>query len=108
MQSPYSNIKPWVDKAIEAQAAGRGVVMLCMCDPSVGWFAKAIEKASEIRFIKNGRISFLKNGVRAAGNNKGSVIFVFDPHRIGTGHVSFIDRDELLAKGAIENKEQAA
>lgn len=105
---PYSNISPWVDKAIEAQAAGRGVVMLCMCDPSVGWFAKAIEKASEIRFIKNGRISFLKNGVRAAGNNKGSVIFVFDPHRIGTGHVSFIDRDELLAKGAIENKEQAA
>ena len=105
---PYSKITPWVEKAIEAQQAGRGTVMLVMCDPSVKWFARACEYASEIRFVTNGRLAFHKNGVRAAGNNKGSVIFVFDPHRIGAGHVSRIDRDTLMAKGAIESKEHAA
>ena len=97
---PYSNISPWVEKAIEAQAAGRGTVMLVMCDPSVKWFARAQAFASETRFITNGRLAFHRNGVRQAGNNKGSVIFVFDPHRISAGHVSFIERDTLLAKGA--------
>lgn len=105
---PYSKITPWVEKAIEAQKAGRGTVMLVMCDPSVKWFDRAWEYASEIRFITNGRLAFYKNGVRAAGNNKGSVIFVFDPHRIGAGHVSRIDRDTLMAKGAIDSKEHAA
>jgi phage N-6-adenine-methyltransferase len=105
---PYSNITPWVEKAIEAQAKGRMTVMLVMCDPSVKWFSLAQKYASEIRFITNGRIAFLKNGVPQKGNNKGSVIFVFDPHRICGGHVSFIERDTLLAKGAIDNKEQAA
>lgn len=105
---PYSNITPWVEKAIEAQLAGRGTVMLVMCDPSVKWFAKAQKYASEIRFITNGRLAFHKNGIRQAGNNKGSVIFVFDPHRVGAGHVSFVERDRLIAKGAIDNKEQAA
>ena len=105
---PYSSITPWVEKAIEAQLAGRGTVMLVMCDPSVKWFARAWEYASEIRFVTNGRLAFYKNGVRAAGNNKGSVIFVFDPHRISAGHVSKVDRDELMLKGAIESKEHAA
>lgn len=105
---PYSKIMPWVEKAIEAQKAGRGTVMLCMCDPSVKWFSTAVKHASEIRFIINGRISFLNNGVRASGNNKGSVIFVFDPHRIGAAHVSWVEREDILAKGAIDSKEQAA
>tara|TARA_Y100000780_G_scaffold157791_1_gene142501 strand:- start:129 stop:641 length:513 start_codon:yes stop_codon:yes gene_type:complete len=105
---PYSSITPWVEKAIEAQLAGRGTVMLVMCDPSVKWFARAWEYASEIRFVTNGRLAFYKNGVRAAGNNKGSVIFVFDPHRISAGHVSKVDRDELMLKGAIDSKEQVA
>lgn len=105
---PYSNIRPWVEKAIEAQKAGRGTVMLVMCDPSVKWFSQAQQYASEIRFITNGRLAFHRNGVRQAGNNKGSVIFVFNPHRIGAGHVSFIERDTLIAKGQINNKEVAA
>lgn len=105
---PYSKITPWVEKAIEAQSTGRGTVMLVMCDPSVKWFSLAQQYASETRFITNGRLAFLKNGVKQSGNNKGSVIFVFDPHRIGAGHVSFIERGILLAKGAIDSKEQAA
>lgn len=105
---PYSNIKPWVEKAIEAQLNGRMTVMLVMCDPSVKWFSLAQQYASETRFITDGRLAFLKNGVPQKGNNKGSVIFVFDPHRVSAGHVSWVTREALMEKGAIDSKEQAA
>ena len=105
---PYSNIKPWVEKAIEAQLKGRMTVMLVMCDPSVKWFSLAQQYASETRFITDGRLAFLKNGVPQKGNNKGSVIFVFDPHRISAGHVSFVTREALMEKGKINKLEVAA
>lgn len=105
---PYSNIKPWVEKAIEAQLNGRMTVMLVMCDPSVKWFSLAQQYASETRFVTDGRLAFLKNGVPQKGNNKGLVIFVFDPHRIGTGHVSFVTRESLLSKGKVKTLEVAA
>ena len=98
---PYSKIGPWIDKAIEAQKNGVGTVMLVMCDPSVKWFAKAIEYASEIRYIINGRLAFLNNGTLQKGNNKGSVIFVFDPHRIGWAQNRYIDRDYFFKKVAV-------
>ena len=59
---PYSKITPWVEKAIEAQRNGRITVMLVMCDPSVKWFSLAAQFASEIRFVTEGRLAFLKNG----------------------------------------------
>lgn len=105
---PYSNIKPWVEKAIEAQLNGRMTVMLVMCDPSVKWFSLAAQFASEIRFVTEGRLAFLKNGKPQSGNNKGSAIFVFDPHRIGAGHVSFVTRETLLSKGKVNALEVAA
>lgn len=98
---PYSNIGPWVEKAIDAQHKGIGTVMLCMCDPSVKWFDEARKFASEIRFITGGRLSFLKNGVPQKGNNKGSVIFVFDPHRIGTQFTRYIDRSHFFNAGEL-------
>ena len=95
---PYSKIRPWVDKAIEAQANGKGTVMLAFCDPSSKWFAAAVSHASETRFVTNGRLSFYLNGKKKSGNDRPSVIFVFDPHRVGTGHVSFVDRSTLMKK----------
>lgn len=105
---PYSNIKPWVEKAIEAQLKGRMTVMLVMCDPSVKWFSLAQQYASETRFVTDGRLAFLKNGVPQKGNNKGSVIFVFDPHRISAGHVSWVTREALMKKGQVNKLEVAA
>lgn len=105
---PYSKIAPWVEKAIEAQLKGRMTVMLVMCDPSVKWFSLAQRYASETRFITDGRLAFLKNGVPQSGNNKGSVIFVFDPHRVSAGHVSFITREALMEKGKVNKLEVAA
>lgn len=97
---PYSNISPWVDKAIEAQRKGTGVVMLVMADPSVAWFAKAAKYATEIRFVTEGRISFLENGKPKSGNNKGSVFFIFAPRLIGTGKTTYVTRKSLLDAGA--------
>ncbi len=105
---PYSNIRPFVEKAIEAQLNGRMTVMLVMCDPSVKWFSLAQRYASETRFITEGRLDFLKNGVPQKGNNKGSVIFVFDPHRISAGHVSWVTREALMKKGQVNKLEVAA
>ena len=99
---PYSKIGPWVQKAIEAQKNGVGTVMLVMCDPSVKWFADAIQYASEIRYIVNGRLAFLNNGVPQKGNNKGSVIFVFDPYRIGWAQTRYVDRGYYFFKGSVK------
>ena len=93
---PYSDISPWVDKAIEAQAKGLGTVMLVMADPSVKWFAKAQKYATEIRFVTEGRIAFLNDGVPQSGNNKGSVFFIFAPKMIGTGITKYITRESLI------------
>jgi len=105
---PYSKITPWVEKAIEAQLNGRMTVMLVMCDTSVKWFSLAQKYASETRFVTDGRLAFLKNGVPQKGNSKGSVIFVFDPHRISAGHVLFVTREALMEKGKINKLEVAA
>jgi len=103
---PYSDISPWVDKAIEAQRQGVGSVMLVMADPSVKWFSKAAEYATEIRFVTNGRIAFLENGKPKSGNNKGSVFFIFAPKIIGAAKTTYVTRHELLALGqpALETK----
>ncbi len=105
---PYSKIGPWVTKAVDSQFNGVGVVMLVMCDPSVGWFSDALAYASEIRFVTNGRLAFLENGQPKSGNNKGSVIFVFDPHRIGSAHTVYVERAALIAKGQRLIKAEAA
>lgn len=93
---PYSKIMPWIDKAIDAQYKGRGTVMLVMCDPSVQWFSKALVSCSEVRYVTNGRLAFYRDGKPAAGNNKGSAIFVFDPFRIGWCQTVYVDRKYLL------------
>ena len=91
-----ANISPWVDKAIAAQAQGVGTVMLVMADPSVKWFAKAQKYATETRFVTEGRIAFLNNGVPQSGNEKGSVFFIFAPKMIGTGITKYITRASII------------
>ena len=93
---PYSNIAPWVKKAIDCAKGGVGVVMLVMCDPSVKWFSLALEYCTEIQFITNGRISFESDGVPQNGNNKGSCIFIFSPNMLSLRKTTYLDRELLL------------
>ena len=92
---PYSNITPWISKAIDESKKGVTTVMFVMCDPSVGWFKKALAKCSEVRFIVGGRVSFEMDGQPVNGNNKGSMAIIFRPHN-HSAHVSFLDRSEII------------
>jgi len=91
---PYSDIMPWVNKCIEL-SEGRNVVMLIPADTSVKWFAKAFENCCECIFLE-GRVSFIhaESGIPKSGNNKGSVLFVFNSSRAGR-IVRMIHRDKL-------------
>jgi len=90
---PYSNIGPWVDKAVEAARGGATVVMLVPSDTSVKWFKRAWDTASEMRFI-SGRISFINadTGKPVNGNNKGSVLIIWRPGHNGLPVTSLVMR----------------
>ena len=93
---PYSNIMPWVEKAIEESTKGNTTVMLIPADTSVQWFKKAFDNCECCEFI-SGRISFInaETGKPQSGNNKGSVVFVFGSHNTQT--VTLLDRKDMEA-----------
>jgi len=93
---PYSDIGPWVDKAIIEHTRGNTIVMLVPADTSVKWFKQAYDSCNEVRFI-SGRISFINSVTQKPvnGNNKGSVLFIW--RAFCSSHcVSLIDRDPLM------------
>lgn len=95
---PYSNIMPWVKKAIEEHEQGCTIAMLVPADPSVKWFKLAYESCNEVRFI-SGRISFVNDDTQKPvnGNNKGSVLFVWRGSAPKNLHsVTLVDRDDLM------------
>ncbi|AUR89915.1 DNA N-6-adenine-methyltransferase [Vibrio phage 1.134.O._10N.222.52.B8] len=93
---PYSNIRPWVEKAINEMSSGRLTVMLIPADTSVKWFKLAFDNCSECHFI-SGRLSFVNGATKkpVSGNNKGSVVFVFDPSSPFKSQTALISRDEM-------------
>lgn len=98
---PYSNIRPWVDKAAEqSRKQSRTVVMLLPADTSTAWFAQALRTADEARFITEGRLSFIsaETGKRgSAGNSKGSVLFIWRPWRTTPRGMTTVSRDAIMA-----------
>lgn len=92
---PYSNIMPWVEKAIAEREKGKTTVMLIPADTSVKWFARAFDTCTECRFI-SGRVSFIhaETQLPVKGNNKGSVIFIWSS-RCVIDKVSLIDRSNF-------------
>ena len=93
---PYSDITPWIQKAIEQMKQGKRTVMLLPADTSVKWFKLAFDNCSECHLI-SGRLSFLRDdtGEPVNGNNKGSVVFVFDPYSPLGSETVLIDREEM-------------
>lgn len=93
---PYSDIMPWVKKAIKEMGRGCLTVMLIPADTSVKWFKAAFENCTECHFI-SGRLSFINAETQKPvnGNNKGSVVFIFDPSSPVKQSVHLIDRDSM-------------
>ncbi|AUR96579.1 DNA N-6-adenine-methyltransferase [Vibrio phage 1.226.O._10N.261.48.E5] len=93
---PYSKIMPWVEKAVSEMSNGNKTVMLIPADTSVKWFKLAFDNCSECHFI-SGRLSFVNEATKkpVSGNNKGSVVFVFDPSSPFKSQTVLIDRDSM-------------
>lgn len=101
--NPYSNTSDWVNKAVEQMHKGRLTVMLIPADTSVKWFKKAFENCTECHFI-SGRLAFINAETQkpVSGNNKGSVVFVFDPRSPVKQHVTLLDREMIMNGGGDE------
>lgn len=82
---PYSNPLPFVKAATELMLKGHLVVMLLPADKSTKWYKVIQDNATEVIDIIGGRISFLhpETGEEVKGNNKGSMVAVFDPFMQG-------------------------
>lgn len=78
---PYSNPLPFVQRAAELKQAGHLVVMLLPADKSTKWYGVIQQHATEVIDIIGGRVNFIHpvTGEEVKGNNKGSIIAVFDP-----------------------------
>lgn len=93
---PYGNIMPWVMKAIDESKQGVKTVMLIPADTSVKWFKLAFDSCTECHFI-SGRLSFINAETQKPvnGNNKGSVVFIFDPKSPVKQSVHLINREDM-------------
>ncbi|MEX0445975.1 phage N-6-adenine-methyltransferase [Xenorhabdus sp. SGI246] len=98
---PYSNIKPWVEKAaIECQKQLQPVVMLVPSDTSVGWFKLALETVDEVRLITGGRVQFVPVGKRKRNSNtKGSVLLIWRPFVTPRRKITTVDKEYLFNIG---------
>lgn len=97
LNPPYSDLKPWVDAAIKCSNNHKvPVVMLIPADTSVKWFKLAFDNCTECHFI-SGRLSFINAETQKPvnGNNKGSVVFIFDPKSPVKQSVHLINRDDM-------------
>ena len=75
---PYSNILPWVKKAVRELADGNKSVLLLPNDPSTEWFAECKKNAAEIRFIVGKRVQFdAPKGVQKSSNTGTNIVVVF-------------------------------
>ena len=94
---PYSDIMPWVTECvIKSELTGKPFVMLIPADTSVKWFKVAFDNCSEGHFI-SGRLSFVNAETQKPvnGNNKGSVVFIFDSLSPLKSQVALIDRESM-------------
>ncbi len=99
---PYSNIRPWVEKAAEQCIQQRQtVVMLVPEDMSVGWFSKALESVDEVRIITDGRINFIEpsTGLEKKGNSKGSILLIWRPFISPRRMFTTVSKAALMAIG---------
>ncbi|TPG62584.1 phage N-6-adenine-methyltransferase [Ewingella americana] len=109
---PYSAITPWVEQAAaQCRIQNQPVVMLLPADTSTGWFSLALTTADEIRFITDGRLSFINAGTGKPGkngNSKGSMLVIWRPFIKPRGQFTTVSRDDLISTGAGYLQEVAA
>lgn len=88
---PYSDINPWVEKAIEQAKKGFTTVMLIPSFNGEKRDSLIFDNATNIVLIE-GRIGFINpvTGKKVSGNPKGSMIVEFSKNNMGTGNPNFM------------------
>ncbi len=105
---PYSNITPWVRKAVEQLDNGVTSVFLVPSSTDTAWFQFCIYNAREIRFItsdgkRSGRVHFINPNTKktVTGNTSGSCIIVFKPRGFltpNTPKISYVTINDLRSR----------
>lgn len=73
---PYSIMKEWALKCVEAAQAGATVVVLCAARTDTGWWQMLASEATKVRFVR-GRLSFVgPNGAGQGATFPSSVIIL--------------------------------
>lgn len=94
---PYSNIGPWISKAINERLRGFTTIMLLPSPNGERWNMN-LQSANDIIFIV-GRVSFLnREGIPVQGNRQGSILVKYSNLPLGSANVYFVNRDRLMGK----------
>lgn len=85
LNPPYSNVQPFLEKAVTEAENGNQTVALLKNDCSTKWFRYAVDHAAMVIFITDGRIGFVSalTGESVGGNNFSSVAFLFKKRTAG-------------------------
>lgn len=80
---PYSNVTPWVEKAIAECALGNARSLLLLPNNTdTAWFHDLVLKHCHVRFLR-GRIAFLgHDGEPVKGNRGGNIIVMASDHNL--------------------------
>jgi phage N-6-adenine-methyltransferase len=105
LNPPYSNIKPWVERALACKSV---VAMLVMSPNGEGVYDSLMRQSHEINITgwregqryRSGRIGFIgPNGRPVNGNPRGSSLFLINS-RFGLGQRTFKQLDEICGRKA--------
>lgn len=96
LNPPYSDITPWMQKAVEQAKRGFTTVMLCPADNGEDRYGDFVHGvASEYRTI-TGRIAFLNaDGRPVSGNTRGSALIVYRGFDLGDTRYGRLMRDAM-------------
>lgn len=97
LNPPYSNVKPFLEKAVAETHNGNYTVALLKADCSTKWFKYAVENATAVMYITSGRIGFIhaESGEAVGGNSFSSVVFLFTPNKQAIQSV-YVDKQDLI------------
>lgn len=83
---PYSDIGPWVDKAIAEAEKGKTTVMLVPSNVDTKWFQKVMDSPfTRVTLLSGGRIRFIRADTQepVGSNPRGSMFITFSPNTHG-------------------------
>lgn len=83
LNPPYSNPRPWLDRAIAAKADGCTVVALLPAATDTRWFHEAVAGHAEVRFLR-GRIKWLGwEGTPIGSPKSPTIVAIYRPLGLG-------------------------